>query len=147
MLARIDFERSVVGGDDGHAPDSAEVLGDGNGQRGALFGIGGGAEFVEQDQRMRGRGARDEIDVGDVGGEGGEILLDGLIVADVGEDGVEDGQLGAVGRDGHSGLRHQGEQASGFERDGFAAGVGAGDDELAAGAFELDGEGDDGLAS
>ena len=36
------------------------------------------------------------------------------------------------------------EQADGFEGDGFAAGVGAGDDELAAGAFEFDGDGDNG---
>ena len=94
----------------------------------------------------RGRGARDEIDIGDVRGEGGEILLDGLVVADVGEDGVEDGELGAVGGDGKAGLGHQREQADGFEGDGFAAGVGAGDDELAAGAFEFDGDGDYGDA-
>ena len=91
----------------------------------------------------RGGGAGDEVDVGDVGGEGGEILLDGLRVADVGEDGVEDGQLGAVGRDGDSGLRHEGEQADGFQGDGFAAGVGAGDDELAVLAFQFEGDGND----
>ena len=84
-----------------------------------------------------GRGARDEIDVGDVRGEGREILLDGLIVADVGEDGVEDGKLGAVGGDGHAGLRHQGEQADGFEGDGFAAGVGAGDDRVGGGRLRV----------
>ncbi len=56
---------------------------------------------------MRRRGAGDEIDVGDVGGEGGEILFDGLVVADVGEDGVEDWELGAVGGDGEAGLGHQ----------------------------------------
>ena len=56
---------------------------------------------------LRGRGAGDEIDVGDVGGEGGEILLDGLVVADVGEDGVEDGEFGTVGGYGKAGLGHQ----------------------------------------
>ena len=132
-IRAVDLQRSVMGGDDGHAADAAEMAGDGDGEGGAFFGIGGGAEFVEQDERMRGRGAGDEIDVGDVGGEGGEILLDGLVVADVGEDGVEDGELGAVGGDGDAGLGHQGEQADGFQGDGFAAGVGAGDDELAAG--------------
>ena len=77
-----------------------------------------------------------------MGGEGGEILLDRLIVADVGEDGVEDGEFGAIGGNGDSGLRHQGEEADGFQGDGFAAGVGAGDDELAARAFEFDGDWD-----
>ena len=119
----------------------AEMFGDGYGEGGAFFGIGGGAEFVEQHQRVRGRGARDEVDVGDVRGKSREILLDGLIVANVGEDGVENGQLGAIGGDGDSGLRHQGQQADGLQGDGFAAGVGAGDDELAAGAFQFDGDG------
>ncbi len=81
-----------------------------------------------------------------MGGEGGEILLDGLIVADVGEHGVEDGELGSVGRDGDSGLRHEGEEADGFQGDGFAAGVGAGDDQLAGFAFEFDGDGNYGGA-
>ena len=133
-------------GDDGHAADLAEMAGDRDGEGGAFFGIGGGAEFVEQDERMRGGGARNEIDVGDVRGKCREILFDRLVVADVGEHGVENGQLGAVGGDGDSGLRHQGEQADGFERDGFAAGIGAGDDELTAGAFELEGDGDYGDA-
>ena len=96
---------------------------------------------------MGGGGVGDEIDVGDVGGKGGEILLDGLRVADVGENGVEDGQIGALGRDGDSGLGHEDEQADGFEGDGFAAGVGAADDELAVGGVHLQGERDDGLAA
>ena len=93
-----------MGGDYAHASQLAEVLGYGDGQGGAFFGIGGGAEFVEQDQRVGGGGAGDEVDVGDVGGEGREILLDGLIVADVGEDRVEDGvRRGRRGRGGRIG--------------------------------------------
>ena len=126
----VDLERGVVGGDDGEGTGAAEVFGNGHGKGGSLFGIGGRAELVEQDERARGGGVGDEIDVGDVGGKGGEILLDGLRVADVGEDGVTDGQVGALGRDGDSGLGHENEQAHGFEADGFAAGVGAADDEL-----------------
>ena len=41
----------MVSGDDGHASGGAEVFGDGDGERCAFFGIGGGAEFVEQDER------------------------------------------------------------------------------------------------
>ena len=125
------------------AADACEVVGDGDGQGGAFFGIGGRAEFVEQDQRLRSGGAGDEIDVGDVRGECREILLDRLVVADVGEDGVEDGKLGAVRGHRHSRLRHQREQADGLQRDGLAAGIGSGDDELAALAFEFDGDRDD----
>ena len=78
-----------------------------------------------------------------MGGEGREILLDGLVVADVGQHGIEDGKLGAVGGDGNAGLRHQSQQADGFQGHGFAAGVGAGDDQLAAVAFEFDADGND----
>ena len=127
----VDLERSVMRGDDGQAADAAEMSSDGDGESGAFFGIGGGAEFIEQDQRLRRRGAGDEIDVGDVRGEGGEILLDRLIVADVGEHGVEDREFGAVGGDGKAGLGHESEEANGFQGHRFAAGVGAGDDELA----------------
>ncbi len=96
---------------------------------------------------MRGGGVGDEIYVGDVGGKRREILLDGLRVANVGEDGVADGKVGALGGDGDSGLSHEGEQAHGFERDGFAAGVGSADDELALGAIHLKGERDNRAAT
>ena len=118
--------------------EAAEEVGDGDGQRRAFFGIGGRAQLVEQHQRMRGGVVRDEIDVGDVRGKRRQVLLDGLVVADVGEDGVEDGQLGAVGRNRNARLRHQRQQADGLQRDRLAAGVGAADDELAMLAIELD---------
>ncbi len=108
-----------------------EVRGDGDGEGGAFFGVGGGAQLVEKDERVWGGGAGDAIEVGDVGGEGGEVALDGLGVADIGEDRGEEGEGGFFGGDGEAGLGHDGEEAEGFERDGFAAGVGAGDDELA----------------
>lgn len=81
-----------------------------------------------------------------MGGEGGEVALDGLGVADVGEDGVEDGEGGLGGGDGEAGLGHEGKEAEGLEADGFAAGVGAGDDELAGAALEDEGERDEGNA-
>ena len=76
-----------------------------------------------------------------------KILLDGLRVADVGKDGVANGKIGALGRDGDSSLGHEDEQADGFEADGFASGVGAADDELTVGGVHLKGERDDGLAA
>ena len=117
-----------------HAPAARKWCGDGDGEGGAFVGIGGGAELVEEDERS-GCAARcgDAVEIDDVRGEGGEGLLDGLGVADVGEEGVEDGQSGGCGGDRDSGLGHEGAERGGFEGDGFAAGVGAADDELAGG--------------
>ena len=142
-IRAINFERSVVRRDRDHASGFAKMLGDGNRQRSAFFGIGRGTQFVEQHQRIRSCSARDEVDVRDVRGKRREILLDRLIVADVGENGVENRHVGAIRGNGNAGLRHQSEQAQRFQGDGFAAGVGAGDHELAVVAFELDGDGDD----
>jgi hypothetical protein len=117
-----------------HAPAARKVAGDGDGQRGAFFGIGGGAELVEQHQRARVGEAREAVEVGDVRGEGGERGLDGLRVADVGQERGEDGKAGGRGGNGQAGLGHHGQQRGGLEGDGFAAGVGAADDELAGGS-------------
>ena len=69
-------------------------------------------------------------------------MLNRLVVPDVGEDGIEDGHVGAIGRHGDSRLSHESEQAQRFKGDGFAAGVGAGDDELTVSALELYGDRD-----
>ena len=121
-----------------HAADLPKVSGNRDGERGAFFGIGGRAQFIEQHERLRSCSARNEIDVGDVGGESRKILLDRLIVADIGEHGVEDRQLGAVGGHWNSRLCHQRQETDRFQRYRFTAGVGTGDDELAACAFEFD---------
>ena len=65
-----------------------------------------------------------------MGGEGGQGLVDGLLVADVRQHGGAHPHRGAVRRrDVQPTLGHQGEQAQGFQGDGLAAGVGAGDDQ------------------
>ena len=104
------------------------MLGDRNRQRSAFFGIGSGTKFVEQHQRICSRSARNEIDVRNMRRKRREILLDRLIVPNVGENGVEDRHVGAIGGNGDSRLRHQSEQTEGFQSDGFAAGVRASDD-------------------
>src|SRR5579864_4884841 len=133
----IYLERRVVRGDDAERAAAAEMVCNGHGQRRAFFRIGGGAELVQQDERMRGCGARDEINVGDVRGEGGKILLDRLVVADIGKHGIKHRQPRRGGGHGNAGLRHEREQAKSFEAHGFAAGVGAADNELAMGGVHF----------
>ena len=66
-------------------------------------------------------------DVDHVGREGGQRLLDGLLVADIGKHIVKDRKLRAQQRRNlKSRLHHQRKQADGLEGDGLAAGVGAG---------------------
>jgi len=50
------------------------------------------------------------------------------------------------GWDGQASLGHHGEQCGGLEGDGFAARIGAGDDELTMGGGELEGDGNDGAS-
>src|ERR1019366_2092414 len=47
-------------------------------------------------------------------------------------------RFGSIGGDRNSRLRHQCQQPHGFQGYCFSAGVGAGDDQLAAGAFQFD---------
>ena len=54
------------------------------------------------------------------------------LVADIGQHLLEDRKLGFGRGHGQPGLRHQGEQADGLQRDRFAAGVGAADQQRAA---------------
>ena len=64
-----------------------------------------------------------------VAGEGGKALGNGLLVADIRENGLEGRKSAAVSRGNvQAALGHQGEQTDGFQGDGFAAGVGSCDD-------------------
>ena len=65
-----------------------------------------------------------------VRGESGQRLLDGLLIADVREDPVEQGERRALRRrDLHPELVHEGEEADGLQADGLAARVRPRDDE------------------
>ena len=62
--------------------------------------------------------------------ERAERLLDGLLVADVGIDGMEERQLrAALGRDVQPALGHERQQTDRFQGDGLAARVRPGDDD------------------
>jgi hypothetical protein len=133
----VDLERGVMRGDERPGTGCQKMAGDGDGERRAFFGIGGGAKLVKQDQRLIVSEARETVEVGDVRGKGGEFRLDRLRIADVGQKRCEDGEAGCGGGNRQAGLRHHCQQGRGFERDGFAAGVGTADDELTLGRGQL----------
>ena len=137
------FQRSVMGGDHGDASDPPEVFGDGHRQRRSFFRIGGRSQFIQQHQRMRRGRSGNEINVGHVGRECRKILLDGLVVADIGQHRIKYGQLGAVRGNWNAGLRHQRQQAHGFQGNSFSAGVWTGDDQFKIFAFEFDADRND----
>ena len=119
----------VMGGHEGGDAACEQVREDGTRQGGALLRVRARAEFIQDHQRTLVGFLQDMDDVGDVAGEGGEGLLDGLLVADVRVDGGKAGQFRAgLGRDVQPALRHGGQQANRLKCDRLAAGVGAGDD-------------------
>ena len=72
-----------------------------------------------------------------MGRKGREILLDRLVVADIGQHGIENRQLSAVRGYRQARLRHQGKQADGLESNRLTACVWAGNDQFAAGTLQL----------
>ena len=77
-----------------------------------------------------------------MGGEGGQALLDALLVTDVGQHPFVNGHLAAVpGGDVQATLGHQGQQTQCFQRNSLTAGVGTSDDQgiKRAAQFNVDG--------
>ena len=126
------FERRIVGGDDAAAA-AGEQKGDDRPRDGLAFvGIGAAAQFVDEHEAVRARPLRDADDVFDVGREGGEVLFDGLRVADVAEHVLKHGDLGAFRRGKEDAARrHQAKEAAHLQRDRLAARVRAGDEQHA----------------
>ena len=98
-------------------------------ERRPLDRIGAGGDLVEQDERAVSCALEDRNEVPDVAGERREAHGDRLLVADIGEDGVEDGERDLVGGRSEPALVQQGGQAERLQRDGLAAGVRARDHE------------------
>ena len=84
--------------------------------------------------------------IGHVGGEGGQRLLDALLISDVRVDIVKDGQLTVIpGGNVQACLSHERQQAAGLEGDRLAAGVGTGHDQEVVVLSQADINGDDGI--
>ena len=71
-------------------------------------------------------------------GERAQAFLDGLVIADVRQDLLENRQLGLLSRDRQSRLRHQHQQADRLQRYGLSARIGTADQQCAAGGVELE---------
>ena len=127
---RIRLEHVEVRGGHQVRAAAAEVIDDGGAERTALGGVGAGAHLVEQHERRQRQAAIHRHHVGDVRGKRAEAGRDRLLVADVREQALENGQPGAfVGGQVQSGLGHRRKQPRRFQRDGLAARVGSGNDQ------------------
>ncbi len=93
------------------------------GERRTLDGIGAGGDLVEEHERLGGRPLEDPDQVPQVGGEGREAHRDRLLVADVDEDLVEDGQRRLVRRWPQAALVERGGEPERLQRHGLAARV------------------------
>ena len=113
-----------------NAAARAGILQNRHGKRRALDGVCSRAELVEEKKRSVAALFEHVHDVHHVRREGGERLLDALLVADVRKDFIKYGNAAALcGGNVQAALRHKAEKADGLERNGLAAGVRAGDDE------------------
>ena len=125
-----DLQLGVVGGGHQQNAAAAQLLDDGDGQSRAFGRVGAGAQLVQQHKGAGGGQFQNAGDLGHVAREGGQALLDALLVADVHQILLKDADLAAlVRRDQKAALGHGAEQTGRLEGDGLAAGVGAGNDE------------------
>ena len=126
---RVNFQLGVVGGGHQQGALLTQPFQNADGQRRALCRVGTGTKFVDQGQ---GIGAGQLQNTGDplhMAGEGGQALFNALFIADIHQVFIKmaDGTA-FVRRDQEAVLGHRVQQAGRFDADGFAAGVGAGDD-------------------
>ena len=129
-LQRVCLQLGIVGRRGQFRALQVQALDDRHGQRRALDRVGARAEFVDEHQRVLVGLFQDVHDVRHVGRERGQRLLDGLFIADVREDLLENAHFALVVRREHeAGGRHEGHEAQRLDGHGLAAGVRAGDDQ------------------
>ena len=132
----------VVGGGGGERPLAPHVLDDGDGQRRALHRVSARAQLVKEDQTPVVRLLQYLHRIGHVGREGGQALLDALLIAHIRQNAVEHLHGALVsGGDVQPALGHQTQKPDGFQRHRLAAGVGPGDDQRVEGRPQRHGDG------
>ena len=99
---RVGLQSIVMRGGEHDAFFRAEFVEERDGERGAFFGSGAGAHFIDEDERLWRRFFEHGFEIEHVRGKGGEIGGDGLFVADVHENAVENRENGALGGDGNA---------------------------------------------
>ncbi len=119
----------MVRGRERQAAALAEFIEQGDGKRRALFRSCAGAQFIDQHERAWRGGFEHGAHVEHVRGKRGEIGGDGLFVADIHKNAIDERKAGRLRGDGNAGLRREHGETNRFERDGLAAGVGPADDE------------------
>ena len=111
----VHLQLGVVGGGGHQGPQAPGVLDDGGSQGSPLHGVGAAPQLIEEDEGLLVSLGEHAHDVAHVGGEGGQGLGDGLLVADVGQHPAEHPHRG-VGPGGNmqAALGHQGDEADGL---------------------------------
>ena len=120
----ISLQLGIVGGGANACPLATQTLQNRHRQCRTLYRVGTGTQLIQQHHSALLRLAQDANDVGHVSREGGQGLLDGLLVADVHQNAREHRHLTVVPhRDQQTALGHQSEQTQCFQRNGFTTGV------------------------
>ena len=83
-------------------------------QRGAFAGFGTAADFIEKDERAGCRRFQHRLDRQNMRRKRAEMVCDGLLVADIGKDVIENRQSRFFRGNRNSGLRHQRQQPTVF---------------------------------
>ena len=113
-------------------------------QRSTFIRIRSGTELVEEHQGLRRRMFQNGNDVGHMGGEGTETLLDTLLITDVRIDIIKNSQFGSIlCRNMQTRLSHQGEQTNRFQGDCLTTCVRSGDDQQVEGISQMHIDGND----
>ena len=125
----VRFQAVVVRGRERQAAALAEFIEQGDGKRRALFRSRARAQLIHEHERAGRGGFEHGAHVEHVRGKCGEIGGDGLLVANVHENAIDERKARRLRGDGNAGLRGEHGEADRFERDGLAAGVRPADDE------------------
>ena len=97
-----------MGGRHDQGPDFTQMVEDGHSQESPFLRVRPGTQLVKEDQGPVGHLIQDADNIGHVGTKGGQVLLNGLLISDVGIDGIENTQTTPrLSRDMETRLAHQ----------------------------------------